>query len=137
MRTVLKIDVKIDSVNGLEHGEKSVSMIQFHGDAKSEYFNGTILSGGVDTQIKEGSSFTLSARYLMSGTDSCGKQCKIFIENNGRPDTTREGRFITKPKIITDSDALKFLEEEALNGEVLASEEGVKIFVYCQGDLVV
>lgn len=49
------------------------------------HFEGTILPGAIDTQIigSDGKLHTLSARYMVKGTDHTGEPCTIYIENNG------------------------------------------------------
>ncbi|HKM21109.1 MAG TPA: DUF3237 family protein [Lachnospiraceae bacterium] len=130
MKELLYVEVKLDEINGFESDDKAVTMILFHGEAKGEYFTGTILPGGVDTQIREDGVNHLSARYILEGTDCQNQPCKIFIENNGVPDPHTEGRFITVPKIITDSQALKWFETTHLSGEVIATDEMVMIKIY-------
>lgn len=106
---LLTIDVLLDEVyevNG-KHGE--VIMILFHGSCTGDYFEGTILSGGVDTQIqKQGKDKCLSARYMLEGKDYTGHPCRIYIENNG---TVKGQEDITAyPVIYTDSESLQWIE---------------------------
>ncbi|HCE74419.1 MAG TPA: hypothetical protein DEP67_08350, partial [Lachnospiraceae bacterium] len=56
------------------------------------------------------------ARYIMRGTDLSGRPCSIFIENNGM--AAEDGRIRTVPRILTDSDALSYLETAELRGSV-------------------
>lgn len=91
------------------------------------------MGGGVDTQIigKNGGPHTLSARYMLQGTDNAGHSCKIYIENNGNIDKTlKTALFRTSPKMITDSKALSFLNREALIGEGHPTESGIDIKIY-------
>ena len=81
---VLTINVRITAINEVKGNAGTARMILFDGDAASEYFTGTILPGGVDTQKdKPGEGTLLSARYILEGTDYKGESCRIFIENNG------------------------------------------------------
>ena len=130
MKELLHITVRLDQVHKLESDDQAVTMILFHGEAESEYFTGQILSGGVDTQIRENDINCLSARYILDGMDYQNVPCKIFIENNGRADEHMNGRFVTVPRIITDSQALKWFETARLSGEVTAGEQEVMIRIY-------
>ena len=105
-------------------------MILFHGNCKSDIFQGEIIPGGVDTQIKkDGESKKISARYILKGRDYTGKECQVFIENNGVVDT--EEQLQTKPVIYTDSEALKWLEKEKLIGYVCGeSESHIRISIF-------
>jgi hypothetical protein len=59
-------------------------MILFHGDADCDNFHGKVLPGGVDTQVQyQGEKRSLSARYILEGTDIDGCSCRIFVENEG------------------------------------------------------
>lgn len=131
---VFTVHVRIDNTTRLhnQHGE-SVVMISFSGDVTGKYFNGTVLDGGVDTQIisKAGEPQSLSARYMLQGTDMAGDSCEIYIENNGRFNKHLEHvMFRTYPKIITNSKALSFLNDDILVGEGLPTVTGVDIKIY-------
>ena len=93
-----------------------------------ENFQGEILPGGVDTQKQiGGGARTLSARYILEGTDYKGNKCKIFIENNG---TMQGAEMKTKPIILTDSTHLKWLETADLYGTITGRAGGVLIQFY-------
>lgn len=113
----------------------SVVMISFTGHASGPYFEGRVLEGGVDTQIigPSGTPHTLSARYMLRGTDRAGQPCEIYIENNGEIDKRLETEgilFRTSPKLETNSAELSFLNKENLVGEGRPSEDGVEIKIY-------
>ena len=121
---LLTIDVFIKEFNAVKGHSGEACMILFDGYCHNELFNGDILHGGVDTQKQESGSNirTLSARYILQGKDYEGKECRLFIENNG---AAKGGTFTTTPKILTDSEALKFLEKADLIGSIRdTSEEG-------------
>ncbi|MBQ6695237.1 MAG: DUF3237 family protein [Lachnospiraceae bacterium] len=104
-----------------------VNMLLFDGTCEGEYFQGRILSGGVDTQMvnPEGRG-TLSARYMLEGIDKEGNPCKVFIQNDaeiGTEDST------THPQIFTDSECLKWLEQETLTGRILWEQEQLIISI--------
>ena len=52
---------------------------------------------------------------MLEGIDCTGKQCCLFIENNGEE---AGGQIVTKPRIYTDSESLSWMEGAALCGTV-------------------
>ncbi|HEY9060540.1 MAG TPA: DUF3237 family protein [Pseudobacteroides sp.] len=113
--------------------EDMVVMIPFTGYVTGKYFEGKVLSGGVDTQIigKHGDRHTLSARYMLEGKDYTGEPCKIYIENSGDIYEKRNNvLFRTCPKIITNSKALECLSKDLLIGEGIETENGLNIKIY-------
>lgn len=128
----LHLEIKEEIFLDNPHGD-SVVMITFTGSVTGKYFTGKVLPGGVDTQIIENDrgKHTISARYILEGKDFKGEDCKIYIENNGyaikNPDNIL---FRTYPKIITNSNALDFLNQELLPGEVINTDTGIKIKFY-------
>lgn len=48
---IMTINVNITGMQRVSTSEKTVTQVLFDGTAEGEYFNGTILPGGVDTQI--------------------------------------------------------------------------------------
>jgi len=131
---ILTIHVKIGKTSELRNNDgDSVIMILFTGHATGKYFEGIVLDGGVDTQIigKHGDRHTLSARYILQGRDHTDQPCEIYIENNGNFNKdTKDVLFRTYPKIITNSQALSFLNHALLVGEGLPTESGVDIKIY-------
>lgn len=134
LEELFTVHVDIENTFELQNSEEhSVVMITFSGSVTGKYFEGIVLSGGVDTQIigKNGEPHTLSARYMLQGTDNTGHSCKIYIENNGNIDKNlKTALFRTSPKMITDSKALSFLNRETLVGEGYPTESGVDIKIY-------
>lgn len=130
MKTIFELEIVPDEI--LNFKDKAVTMILFHGECKGDYLTGKILPGGVDTQRSlEDGSRSLSARYMICGIDYKGQECHLFIENNG----IDSGKgLVTKPEIRTDSDALKFLENENLEGSIQpGKEEGsIRIIICCK-----
>ncbi len=126
---VLSVHVKIDQCFEVKSEAGSVNMINFHGTAESDFFNGVILPGGVDTQSQfAGCDWSLSARYILEGTDKNGQTCRIFIENNGH---FIDGEIVTEPRILTDNPELAWLEKAELVGRVVGEEGGICIeFTY-------
>lgn len=101
-----------------------VVMIPFEAEAVGEYFNGKTIGQCVDTQVTEGTAFSLSARYMLEGNDNNGQKCRLFIENNG---TSLENCI---PTIYTDSDALAFLENAELTASAECIDGGVIVRIY-------
>ena len=127
-KLVLSIEVDIDQSYQVNGGNGSATMILFHGKSDCENFKGKVLAGGVDTQKQiGGEARTLSARYILEGTDYKGNPCKIFIENNG---TMQGAEMKTKPIILTDSTHLKWLETADLYGTITGRAGGVLIQFY-------
>lgn len=74
----------------------------------------------------------MSARYMLTGKDSEGKDAHIYVENNG---WFEEGRFSmpfrTVPTFYTDSQALAdYLHRNQFIGEGSAEEDGLHICFY-------
>lgn len=63
--------------------------------------------------MDDGGISTLSARYTLSGVDSRGDSCRIFIENEAV-----QGSPYSLPKVFTDSKALSFLNTSDLIGYI-------------------
>lgn len=108
----------------LEGQNSKVVMIPFSAEATGKYFNGKTIGNGVDTQMTTKYGFSLSARYMLEGTDSVGRKCRLFIENNG---TSLDN---CKPKIYTDSEELAFLENAELAAKVECVENGVVVSIF-------
>lgn len=124
-KPIIIINVTTYDVQILEGTEASVIMIPFSAETVGEYFTGHTICNSVDTQIKKkDGSFSLSARYMMEGTDGSGNKCRLFIENNG---TSMDD---CKPKIYTDSAELSFLEKSELSATVDCEKNGVIIRIY-------
>lgn len=130
-KEVLTVNVQLTKFEEVKGQNGEALMIHFGGDATGEYFSGKILPGGVDTQKEiSGNGRLLSARYILSGKDFKGNECKIFIENNGEFD--ENGNIITKPIIFTDSKALGFLEEADITGTITEIPGGVQIHLWME-----
>lgn len=110
---VLRVYINLTGSYEVVSGNRTIRMLPFKGGCDGPFFRGTILPGGVDTQKGEGDGTgTLSARYMVEGTDCEGNSCKLFIENNA------EFNSYTVPSIVTDSPALKWLETAELRGRI-------------------
>ena len=121
---IITINVTTYEAHSLEGENSRVVMIPFSCEATGKYFNGKTVSDGVDTQITTVEGFSLSARYMLEGTDRKGERCRLFIENNG---TSLDN---CVPKIYTDSKELAFLENVKLAASVECVENGVVVKIY-------
>ena len=111
----------------------TVRMIPFTGIVQGSIFNGIVEPCGVDTQITNQNEVRhMSARYMLTGKDSDGTDCHIYIENNGWfTDGARPVPFKTVPTFITDSKALApYLHRNQFVGEGLRDETGLCIRFY-------
>lgn len=123
---IFAIEVIIDDYLEVKGHSKQIGMALFHGNVKSDLFTGIILPGAVDVQeTKSGEAKTLSARYMLEGTDNTGAPCKIFIENYAT-----DGEDITTPHITTNSESLSYLENEKLSGRIIAKDGKLIIEIY-------
>jgi hypothetical protein len=131
MQEILRFHIVLDATYEVTSEKGTALMILFHGDADCENFHGKVLPGGVDTQVQyHGEARSMSARYILEGTDMDGCPCRIFVENEGRIMTDGDPIY-TKPRIITDSVALKHLEYAELQGQVCGDDQGgviIKIY---------
>ena len=132
MQEVLCLRIEFDEFLEV-HGHKGrVRMICFHGEVDSQLFQGKVMPGGVDTQIREmGEVNRVSARYILEGRDYTGDSCRIFIENNGM-DPENGDSIQTRPRIITDSIALSWLENADLYGTVSEQQGILYARIYCK-----
>lgn len=119
-------------------GENSeVLMIPFKGSVKSDLFNGIVEPCGVDTQIVNAANVRhMSARYMLTGTDSAGKAAHIYIENNGWFDDLHKTMpFHTVPTFYTDSEVLApYLHRNQFVGEGVDEADGLHIYFYEIGE---
>ena len=111
----------------------SVKMIPFKGTVTGPIFNGIVEPCGVDTQIiNQNEVRHMSARYMLTGPDKGGRNCHIYVENNGWfTDGARPAPFRTVPTFITDSPALApLLHRNQFVGEGFRDENGLWIRFY-------
>ncbi len=131
------LDVKID-FNGppvqMKGENAEVVMIPFKGSVDSELFTGIVEPCGVDTQVVNAARVRhMSARYMLTGKDSAGRDAHIYIENNGWFDE-RHGPsmpFHTVPTFYTDSAVLApYLHATRFEGEGSMEPDGLHIRFY-------
>lgn len=123
---LLTIDVECYEALNVKGQEKEVVLVQFGGTASGDYFSGSVIGTGTDTQkydLKSGSK-CLSARYILEGRDRDGKQCRIFIENELNSENCWH------PMLVTDSNCLSPWEKLALTATVDSTDKGVVVRIY-------
>lgn len=78
----------------------------------------------------------MSARYMLTGQDMDGSDCRIYVEGNGWfTDGARPNPFKTIPTFITDSPVLApILHRNQFVGEGLRDEHGLWIRFYQLGE---
>ncbi len=122
---MMSVEVHTQQAYGVSSDAGTINMIPFTGSSDGYYFKGEIVGTGCDTQkfgIEGCPAF--SARYLLKGTDYKGKQCSIFIENNG------DSLDKCTPTIITDSAALSDWQTADLRTIVTPVGYGVIVDCY-------
>lgn len=125
MEPVMTINVTTYEAQTVVSAERTVVMIPFSASAEGGLFTGITTGNGCDTQyVFPDGKMRLSARYMLSGKDRDGNDCRVFIENNGSSldDCT--------PVIFTDSPALAFLQDAKLRANVECIEGGVIVRIY-------
>ncbi len=129
MKEILTLIIIIGSTFQVQNGDDMlVRMINFTGTAQSEYFQGEVLPGGVDTQTQYPDGFVnLSARYMLKGVDADGKECLVYVNN----EITRETPpGFTTPKIVTDSPLLDSLTSGEMLGKIGFENGNLKIQIF-------
>ena len=122
---LMEIAVELHGNAGFEGPHSKVTLLPFSARTEGKYFTGSTVMDGVDTQRTDaGGNFSLSARYMLRGKDYTGADCSIFIENNGSSLDS------CVPAILTDSEALSFLEQTPLRATVEPGEGGVTVRIY-------
>ncbi len=125
MKPLLEIDVKITGFNSVESKRGKINMIEFDASCDCELFKGKTVTKGCDTQtIFNSGNMRLSARYMLEGVDCNGLPCRVFIENNG------VSLDLCEPKIVTNSEALSFLEVATLRAVVEPTQSGVCVKIF-------
>ncbi|NMA85527.1 MAG: prolyl oligopeptidase family serine peptidase [Epulopiscium sp.] len=123
---LLTIRVIITSRETVSEGDYRKSKIYFTGYCDTEYFHGTILPGGCDTQeYFLGELTKVRAEYTLQGIDMEGEKCNIHIINQ-----KRNGEW--KPAIETDSKNLAWFNNADLTAVIEGSKEGPTVRIYGQ-----
>lgn len=127
-REIFTFYIGIGSSDEVKGSTGTSTMIHFTCKGECENFNGEGIKGFdfVDTRHKiPGRVETLSARYILEGTDKDGNPCKIYVENNGIDDNG----MVTEPTIITDCPDYGWVETAPLHGTV-SWEKGLTIHMW-------
>ena len=134
MKEVLSIHVLCTQTQTVHGGFGDAAMVYFEGTAESAYFRGRVLEGGCDTQRITDGQLRLPARYILEGTDAEGRNCRVFVENNGTASgQPSDGLLRTQPILLTDSPALRWLEKAKLTGTAEGEgEDRVHIRIYAE-----
>lgn len=135
-KLIMQIQIFIDNsrISSLEGRYGKVTMIPFTGHVKSEIFTGEIVPGGVDVQIENAAgNRNMCTKYMFRGTDKEGKECSLFVENNGYVSRTElQKEYVDAfPRFITDSKILgEYLSQPRFRSEVWGTQKGVEVRVY-------
>lgn len=122
---VMSVNVKTSQGTSVSASTGYINIIPFTATVDSHYFKGSTVGTGYDTQ-KYGVAGcpTFSARYLLTGKDSAGKTCNIFVENEG------DALENCTPTIFTDSEALKNLNTAKMRSIVTPNDTGVVVEIF-------
>lgn len=123
---IFTVTVEIKEPYGLAGEYESVNFVPFSARAQGRLFNGVTVEDGIDLQFFIDGKFKMSARYMLEGKDFTGNKCRLFIENEGE---TLEN---CTPRIVTDSEALKFLQTASLYAKGESLGDGAVIHFYCE-----
>lgn len=135
-KLIMSIHIFADDsqVSNLESPYGCVTMIPYTGKVESELFTGEILPGAADVQVETQDQVrNMCAKYMFQGKDQEGRQCKLFVENNGylQPVNRRDPHFNAYPRFLTDSPVLgKYLCQNRFRSEVHGAEWGVEIRIF-------
>lgn len=123
-RELLTIRVIITNIETVTEGDYLKSEIYFTGYCDTEYFHGTILPGGCDTQEYFMDKQTkIRADYTLAGVDKEGKACRLHIINQ-----KVDGEW--KPTVETDSCNLAWLNNADLTAVLEGNKEGPTVRIF-------
>lgn len=129
-RELFTFYIDIGSSDTVSGNTGNATMIHFGGRGEGPNFNGKVVKDSVDARLHfTGQVETLSARYILEGTDAKGNPCKVYIENNGIDDNG----MVTEPTIITDCPDYAWIESAPLHGTV-SWEKGLTIHMWTTED---
>lgn len=130
------LDIRIEANGAPLHfkgATAEIDIIPFKGTVDCDLFHGIVEPFGVDTQIVNAVHVRhMSARYVLSGKDSAGNDCHIYVENNGWFDDLHKSMpFHTVPVFYTDSPVLAdILHRNVYTGEGKEETDGLHIRFY-------
>ena len=133
---ILEVHVELDpaGITELDSEIGHVTMIPFSGTVQGPLFSGIVEPCGVDTQVTNCSDVRhMSARYMLTGKDADGRDCHIYVENNGWFTGTPSLPFTTVPTFITDHKGLRELLSRPFIGKGFVEEDGLHIRFYEAG----
>jgi uncharacterized protein len=121
---LLTIHVVITDRETVSDGDCRKTRIYFTGYCDTEYFHGTVLPGGCDTQEHHMDKLTkVRAEYTLQGVDKEGEKCNIHIVNqkvNGE----------WKPALETDSKNLAWLNNADMTAVLEGGKEGPTVRIF-------
>ena len=132
-KPIFDIHIEFNGQSVQLKGENAeVVMIPFRGTVKSDLFSGIVEPCGVDTQVVNAAGVRhMSARYMLTGTDSDGQEAHIYVENNGWFSGEFHMPFATVPTFYTDSRVLApYLHTTRFVGEGRNEADGLHICFY-------
>ena len=134
-KLIMEVHVALDRehITELDGPVGKVKMLPFTGTVEGEIFHGVVEPWGVDTQVTNQNEVRhMSARYMLTGKDADGANCRIYVENNAwYTGGARPRPFYTVPTFITDSKRLApYLHRNRFIGEGLRDERGLWIRFY-------
>lgn len=128
-----QILIQKGKISRLESPYGKAVVIPFEGYVSSELFTGRILPGAADVQTTDAAGIRhMCAKYMFEGTDSSGRFCHLFVENNGYFEKDSHPEiFHACPSFLSDSPLLS----EKLSGpwfraEGHPSDAGVVIKIF-------
>ena len=129
----MEFDIVIDNsqVTDMMGPYGGVTFLPFGGSVESDIFTGTIVPGAADIQVEDPAGYrNMCAKYMFKGKDASGKDCFLFVENNGwLQEVNRNDPFFkATPRFITDSLELgAYLSQARFRSEVHGNDHGVTI----------
>lgn len=132
---IMEFDIVIDSaeINSLESPCGSVTFIPFTGSVTSDLFTGTVLPGAADVQVENAAGCrNMCAKYMFLGTDTDGRECRLFVENNGWFNKGNSDSVVSAcPRFLSDSPKLSaYLSQPHFRSEVHGNDHGVTIKIF-------
>ncbi len=134
-KMIMEFKIQIDRSQNSEMTARNgkVTIIPFTGSVKSDLFTGEILPGAADIQVTNAAGIRhMCARYMFAGTDCAGKECHLFVDNNGYFERdSHPAPFEACPTFMTDSDALAdYLHGAHFRAEGWSRPDGVDIRIF-------
>lgn len=127
------VTVDRENISRLETENGKVAILPFTATVESKLFTGKTLPGAADIQVTNATGIRhMCAKYMFEGKDAEGKDCKLFVENNGFFEPGSQPRpFHACPTFLTDSKVLgDYLHSSNFRTEGHGTPEGVLIKVF-------